>query len=224
MEMSYTYLKERKNYCLRKTWDKFSTSIIFLLFFSIYLFDSYRVFSLDWYIFFFAFVLIFTIINQWVLPFYYLKAYKFEGKTLHLKVKENFKPEHDRIILLNSIEYSKMEFPFLPFTYYNIQLKYHDENHMYYLLKLRIDHKEDWLDILNQLKKSRKQVISENQKNNAVRYLVVSCFIALLPLKDIYSLPITIQPELDFELLYLPLLLCIPLFSYQQIKNFRINN
>lgn len=55
-------------------------------------------------------------------------------------------------------------------------------------------------------------------KNKSFRFVIVSVFLALLPILNIFSLGIELTSGITLELLYIPVILCVPLVFFVFIE------
>ena len=55
-------------------------------------------------------------------------------------------------------------------------------------------------------------------KSKSFRFIIVSVFIALLPMLNIFSLGIELTSGIRLELLYVPVILCVPLIFIKTIE------
>lgn len=83
----------------------------------------------------------------------YLIEYNAKSNELKIKYFAGISKTAERIIQIDKIVSNKLETRMFDFGFDVLSIKYIDEQNLYNLIDLRINKKEDWIDILSSIKK-----------------------------------------------------------------------
>jgi hypothetical protein len=78
-----------------------------------------------------------------------LIEYNVESNELKIKYYAGINKTAEKIIQIDKIVSNKLETRIFDFGFDVLSIKYIDEQNLYNLIDLRVDRKEDWIDILS---------------------------------------------------------------------------
>ncbi|WP_165876096.1 hypothetical protein [Mariniflexile fucanivorans] len=82
----------------------------------------------------------------------YLIEYNIKANQLKIKYYPGINKTAEKIIQIDKIVSNKLETRIFDFEFDVLSIKYIDEQDLYNLLDLRINNKEDWIDMLSSIK------------------------------------------------------------------------